>query len=64
MSAPPDLLEHLDAVRRLAGHRPLGLFVDIDGTIAPIAPTPEQATVSPAIKRSLAALSRDAPSSL
>ncbi|MCH7482446.1 MAG: trehalose-phosphatase [Chloroflexi bacterium] len=60
MSAPPDLLEHLDAVRRLAGHRPLGLFVDIDGTIAPIAPTPEQATVSPAIQRSLAALSRDA----
>ena len=66
MSAPPDLpglpdlLDHLDAVRRLVGHRPMGLFVDVDGTIAPIAPTPEQATVSPAIRRALAALSREA----
>ena len=57
---PPDLLDHLDAVRRLAGHRPMGLFVDVDGTIAPIAPTPEQATVSPAIRLALAALSREA----
>ena len=60
MSAPPDLLEHLDVVRRLVGHRPMGLFVDVDGTIAPIAPTPEQATVSPTIRRALAALSREA----
>ena len=63
MSAPPglpglpDLLDNLDAVRRLVGHRPMGLFVDIDGTIAPIVPTPEQATVSPAVRRALAALS-------
>ena len=56
MSAPPDLLKHLDAVRRLAGHRPMGLFVDVDGTIAPIAPTPDQATVSPAVRSALAAL--------
>ncbi len=66
MSAPPglpglpDLLDHLDAVRRLVGHRPMGLFVDVDGTIAPIAPTPGEATVSPAIRRALAALSLDA----
>ena len=68
MSAPPDLpglpdlpdlLDNLDAVRRLAGHRPMGLFVDIDGTISPIAPTPEQATVSPAVRRALAALARE-----
>lgn len=62
MSAPlglpglPDLLDNLDAVRRLTGHRPMGLFLDVDGTIAPIVPTPEQATVSPAVRRALAAL--------
>ncbi len=56
----PDLLDHLEAVRRLAGHRPMGLFVDVDGTIAPIAPTPDEATVSPAVRRTLAALSREA----
>ncbi len=66
MSAPPglpglpDLLDHLEAVRRLAGHRPMGLFVDVDGTIAPIAPTPDEAAVSPAVRRALAALSREA----
>ena len=38
----------------------MGLFVDVDGTIAPIAPTPGEATVSPAIRRALAALSLDA----
>ena len=53
---PPGLLDHLDAVRRLAGHRPMGLFVDVDGTIAPIVPTPEQAAVNPAVRRALAAL--------
>ena len=66
MSAPPDLpglpdlLDHLDAVRRLVGRTPRGLFVDVDGTIAPIAPTPEQATVSPAVRRALVALTRAA----
>ena len=56
----PDLLDHLETVRRLVGHRPMGLFVDVDGTIAPIAPTPDEATVSPAVRRALAALSREA----
>lgn len=59
LPGPPDLLDHLDAVRRLAGHRPMGLFVDVDGTIAPIAPTPEQASVSPAVRGALAVLSRE-----
>ena len=59
MSALPDLLEHLDAVRRLAGHRPMGLFVDVDGTISPLVSTPAEATVSPAVRSALAALSAE-----
>ncbi len=65
MSAPPDLpglpnlLDYLDAVRRLAGHRPMGLFVDVDGTISPLVSTPAEATVSPAVRSALAALSAE-----
>ena len=37
---------------------PAGLFTDVDGTISPIAPTPEEATVSPAASATLEGLSR------
>ena len=54
--SPPDLLEHLDAVRRLVGIRPMGLFVDIDGTIAPIKVDPAAAVVSGEVRDALATL--------
>lgn len=53
----PDLAQR-DAARRIldvAGARPAGLIFDIDGTLAPMAPTPAQAQVDP---RALAALGR------
>jgi trehalose 6-phosphate phosphatase len=39
-------------------HSPLLLALDIDGTLAPIAPTPEQAAVPPATRRTLERLTR------
>lgn len=56
MSLPPDLLEHLDALQRLVPIRPMGLFVDIDGTIAPIIADPAAVTVSDEVRDALAAL--------
>ena len=41
------------AARRVLGAAPSGLFVDIDGTLSHMAPRPEDATVSPAIRRAL-----------
>jgi len=38
--------------------RPLGLFSDVDGTLAPIDPTPEEAAIPPAVREDLAALAR------
>ena len=35
---------------------PFGVITDVDGTISPTAPTPSQATVSPACRRHLARL--------
>lgn len=41
------------AVMDALARRPRALFIDIDGTISPIADTPEQATVSPACREGL-----------
>ncbi len=51
-----DLLTCLEDLRELLGHRPTGLFVDIDGTLAPIASTPGEASVSPEARGALEAL--------
>ena len=56
MSPPPDLLKHLEALQRLVPIRPMGLFVDIDGTIAPIIADPDAVTVSDEVRDALAAL--------
>ena len=56
MSPPPDLLEHLEALHRPLATRPMGLFVDIDGTIAPIMPDPTAVTLSAEARGALAAL--------
>ena len=43
---PPNLLDSLDSVLALVRLPRLGLMVDFDGTIAEMAPTPDEATVS------------------
>ena len=48
-----DLLAHLDDVRDLLRHRPAGLFVDIDGTLAPIVSTPSKVRVTPQVRGAL-----------
>lgn len=55
MSKPNALLHVADVVSVLA-LAPAGLITDIDGTISPTAPTPEEATVSPACRDALQAL--------
>jgi trehalose 6-phosphate phosphatase len=51
--APSDALAHWDEIaRRLAGAR-LALFLDYDGTLAPIAPTPELATLPETTREAL-----------
>jgi trehalose 6-phosphate phosphatase len=45
----------------LLGHNRFGLFSDLDGTLAPIAPTPEQAQLTPGNRQLLAALAAELP---
>ncbi len=49
-------LSDIDPLRPLLARRPLGLASDIDGTLAPIVPRPEDAAVSPACRKLLGAL--------
>lgn len=42
-----------ERLRGLVGQRPCGLLTDIDGTISPIAPTPDEARVSPQARAAL-----------
>jgi trehalose 6-phosphate phosphatase len=52
----PYALQSLPWIQDVLAQAPAGLITDIDGTIAPIAPTPQQAQVSPTCRASLAAL--------
>lgn len=54
----PYLFDHLDSVRQVLSLSPLGLITDVDGTISEIAPSPEEARVSPLCRHSLATLSQ------
>ena len=58
MSALRDLLEDPTPAISALAKRPAGLFVDFDGTISRLAPTPNEAIASPSAVRSLAYLSR------
>ncbi len=60
-SHPPNLLDSLDEVLQVASSDRLGLMLDFDGTLSSIAPTPEEATISPAAAASLARLVRRLP---
>jgi len=50
------LFDHLDEIERLFDYRPFGFVADVDGTISPIAPSPEEAAISPMCRRYLSAL--------
>lgn len=54
----PTLLSHLDIIGEIFQKPRCGLITDVDGTISPIAPTPQQAKVSPTCRRYLGILSR------
>ena len=47
MREPPPIPDRLDDLAHVVDVPRLGLMVDFDGTLSPIAPTPEQATMSP-----------------
>ena len=53
---PPDALAHFDRVAAVLTHRPFGLLSDLDGTLSPIAPTPDAASVPESIRAALARL--------
>ena len=55
-----DLLAHLNLLTDLLDGR-VGLFVDFDGTISHLAPTPDEAVVSPVAADSLRRLSGSLP---
>jgi trehalose 6-phosphate phosphatase len=56
MASPPDLIEHRDALAEVLRERPAGLFLDIDGTLAPLHPDPTAVTITPALKDAIAKL--------
>jgi len=53
----PYVFDHLALIREALRRAPFGLITDIDGTISPTAPTPQQAEVTPLCRGYLAALS-------
>jgi small conductance mechanosensitive channel len=53
-----NLMANLDQVRQLLRHPPMGLFTDIDGTLAWIAPNPTFASVSTGVRQVLEELSQ------
>jgi len=50
--------EHLNSIKEILGRSPFGLITDVDGTISEIAPTPQQAEVSPRCRHYLSILSQ------
>ena len=52
------LFDHLDTVGELLALSPFGLITDVDGTISEIAPSPEEARVSPICREQLASLTK------
>jgi len=58
VSAAPIASPMRGAIADRLSHSPFLVALDIDGTLAPIAPTPEQAAVPPATRRTLERLTR------
>lgn len=58
---PPSALENVEAILSEGGDRRLALFLDFDGTLAPIVDRPEQALLDPATRRVVARLAAVVP---
>ena len=54
----PDGLKHLSEIRQTIGRRKTAFFLDFDGTLAPIASTPDAANMTPEMRRLLDRLAR------
>ena len=54
----PYLFDHLDLIGKAIKQPPCGLITDVDGTISHIAPTPQQAEVTPLCRQYLSILSQ------
>jgi len=52
----PYVFDHLDAVGEVLALSPFGLITDVDGTISEIAPSPNEAQISPVCREQLAIL--------
>lgn len=53
-----DVFEQLDQVLGLSDHQPRGIVTDVDGTISEIAPSPDAALASAAMKQHLHTLTK------
>ncbi len=51
------VFRHLDLIQEVLNRSPFGLITDVDGTISPTTPTPQQARISPVCRHYLAQLS-------
>lgn len=56
--APTDIAGIADRAVAVLGHRPAGLFTDIDGTISFMAPRPDEASVVPEARAALSQIER------
>jgi trehalose-phosphatase len=52
-AAGDDLREHMDQVREMWRAGGMGLFLDLDGTLAAISPRPEGVSIAPAVRQAL-----------
>lgn len=57
----PDAVEYFDQLEHWRDQRPLAVFLDFDGTLAPIVDQPGDAAMSEAMKSAVRELSRRAP---
>lgn len=55
----PGALEDLSEIRRAVGRRTPAFFLDLDGTLAPLAPHPDMARVPSGTRKILGSLARD-----
>ena len=55
-AAGDDLREHMDQVREMWHAGGMGLFVDLDGTLAAISPRPEGVSITPAVRQALTSI--------
>jgi trehalose 6-phosphate phosphatase len=60
-STSPSALDHFDAIRRHLGLRRPAVFLDFDGTLAPIVEHPEQAALDPAARATVERLAALCP---